>query len=111
MTEGMICTECGSTPCHPDCPSLGGQVDPPVMRLDAPEDWDDDCKNLWVKLQKTQERMREARLEKNEMISKYKEALENIREYNLMLPLHTNDPHALHFNEQIEFWCQKILDA
>lgn len=38
-----------------------------------------------------------------------KNALENIREYNSMIPLHTEDPHVEHFVEQVEAWCAKAL--
>lgn len=38
-----------------------------------------------------------------------KQAMENIREYNSMIPLHTEDPHANHFVEQIEAWCARAL--
>lgn len=38
-----------------------------------------------------------------------KNALENIREYNRMIPLHTEDPHVEHFVEQVEAWCAKAM--
>ena len=39
------------------------------------------------------------------------DAVENILEYNTMIPLHTKDSHALHFVEQIDAWCEKVLET
>lgn len=45
----------------------------------------------------------------NTRIRELEDALTNIREYNSMIPLHTEDAHALHFTEQVDAWCLRFL--
>lgn len=38
-------------------------------------------------------------------------ALENIREFAGMIPLHTEDKHVSHYVDQIERWCKRALET
>ena len=63
----------------------------------------DDFNDLQAQLKEAEETINEQKEANKELLS----ALENIAEYNSMIPLHTEDAHALHFVEQIELWCDK----
>jgi hypothetical protein len=43
-------------------------------------------------------------------IQELEEAISNIEEFAAMIPLHTEDTHALHYVEQIMGWCDLSPD-
>lgn len=48
--------------------------------------------------------------EQQKQIALKDEAIENIKEYNSLIPLHKNcDPHIIGYAKRIEAWCEKAL--